>query len=229
MSCDCPQCKDNFHGFYENFFRESDLFYYYDRFADPDLSHQDQKFAWNNAHRIQSEAIKLVAKSLQQGHDLVGLYYLDESYTSEELSDWILSYICQDCWNTQPLPNRTFFYFFSPVTTDMFYAIDCNLDFVEKEPEFKKILLDFLVTMKNRYMTKHGLVCYDFRGFNYYYERIAGFPIYLHGLSTKEDYEIRKKGRLGMQIEDHPMASHGLLWEQLQEMFDDDGNYITNY
>lgn len=229
MSCHCEKCKDNFYEFYEIFFRRSPLFHYYDRFTDPDFPHQDRKLAWNNAHRIRSEAVNLVAKSLQQGHNFFGLDYLDESYTSEELSDWILNYICEDCWNSQPLPNRTFFYFFSPVATDMFYAIDCSLDFVEKEPEFKQNLLDFLVSMKNRYMTRNGLVCYDFRGFNYYYERIAGFPIYLHGLTTREDYEIRKKGRLTMQIEDHPMASHGLLWEQLQEMFDEDGQYITNY
>ena len=135
MSCHCEKCKDNFYEFYENFFRESDLFHYYELFSDPDLSHQDKKIAWNNAHRIRSEAVNLVAKSLQQGHNLFGLDYLDESYTSEELSDWILSYICQDCWDTQPLPNRTFFYFFSPVASDMFYAIDCNLDFVEKDKE----------------------------------------------------------------------------------------------
>ena len=229
MSCHCEKCKDNFYEFYEHFFRESDLFYYYSRFSDPELSHQDKRIAWNNAHRIRSEAVNLVAKSLKEGHNLFGLDYLDESYTSEELSDWILNYVCEDCWNTQPLPNRTFFYFFSPVATDMFYAIDCNLDFVEKEPYFKKNLLDFLVSMKNRYMTGNGLVCYDFRGFNYYYERIAGFPIYLHGLTTREDYEIRKKGRLSVKIEDKPRALHGIIWKQLQEMLDEDGMYITNY
>tara|TARA_Y100000593_G_C4168034_1_gene265449 strand:- start:359 stop:610 length:252 start_codon:yes stop_codon:yes gene_type:complete len=83
--------------------------------------------------------------------------------------------------------------------------------------------------MKSNHNCRNGLLCYGFESFNYYYERIAGFPIYLHNLTTREDYDIRKKGRLAMEIECHPLASHGLLWEQLQEMFDDDGIYITNY
>tara|TARA_R110001592_G_scaffold18816_14_gene77837 strand:+ start:32621 stop:33310 length:690 start_codon:yes stop_codon:yes gene_type:complete len=229
MSCHCEKCKDNLYECYEHFFEESNLFYHYERFSDPDLSHEERRTSWGRAHKIVAETLDSVAHSLKNGHNIIRFMHLAQSYTRKELSEWILNYVCEDCWNSQPLPHSTFFYFFSPVATDMYYAIVNSLDFVEKEPYFKKNCLDFLVSMKNRYVCRNGLVCYDFRGFDYYYENIAGFPIYLHGLTTREDYEIRKKGRLTMQIEDHPLASHGLLWEQLQEMFDEDGQYITNY
>ena len=111
----------------------------------------------------------------------------------------------------------------------MYYAINCSLGFVKKEPEFKKNCLQFLVTMKKKDVCRNGLLCEGFEGFNYYYERISGFPIYLHNLTTREEYEIRKKGRLGMEMECHPLASRGLLWEQMEEMFDEDGKYIRNY
>lgn len=229
MSCHCEKCKDNFYDFYGSFFEESDLFFHYERFSDTDLPHEERKIAWSKAHRIVMDALHSVESSLKKGYNFIRFAQQSESYTSEELSDWILNYVCHDCWDSQPLAHSTFFYFFSPLASDMYYAIVSSLDFVEKEEEFKKNCLNFLVKMKKTYDCRNGLLCYDFRGFNYYYEKIAGFPIYLHNLTTREDYEIRKKGRLGMQIEDHPMASHGLLWEQLQEMFDEDGNYITNY
>ena len=229
MSCHCDKCKDNFHAFYEEFFRHSDLFMEYQEFANTDLTHERRKVAWSRAHKIAMRGLKAVEDSLKRGYNLSRFLLDGETLSSQELSDWILNYICEDCWNSQPLPHSTFFYFFSPLVTDMYYAIDCSLDFVEKEPEFKKNCLNFLVSMKSNHNCRNGLLCYGFESFNYYYERIAGFPIYLHNLTTREDYDIRKKGRLAMEIECHPLASHGLLWEQLQEMFDDDGIYITNY
>lgn len=229
MSFHCSKCQDNFYAFYDEFFRESNLFQNLAHFSDNQVPHEQRRNAWSRAHSLVMEALQSVGTSLKSRCNFIRFTHIGLAYTSQELEQWILSYICEDCWNSQPLPYPTFFYFFSPIAADIYYVIDCSLDFVEKEPEFKKNCLNFLVTMKNRNVCRNGLVSYGFESFNYYYERIAGFPIYLHNLTTREEYEIRKKGRFAMEIECHPLASHGLLWEQLEEMFDEDGTYITNY
>ena len=229
MSCHCDECKGNIRRFYGKFFGPSDLFPDLQDFTKKNLSHNRRKVLWSRALEIATRGLKAAEDSLKRDC-ILNIFLPDgETLSSSEFSDWILSYICDDCWESQPLPHSTLFYFFSPVVTDLYYSLVCSLDFVEKEPYLKKNCLNFLVSMKKKYVCRNGLMCYNFRGFNYYYEKIAGFPIYLHGLTTRENYEIRKKGRLNMEIEDHPLASHGLLWKQLLEMFDEDGAYITNY
>ena len=138
MSCHCKQCKKNMLDFYYEFFKDSGLFRHLEDFSDNQLSDQRRGDAWTKAHNMVMEAIQAVNNCLKRDWNLIRFAHLEESLTRDELETWILGYICQKCWDSQPLRYPTNIYFFQPVAADLFYAIDSGRDFVKRNPGLKK-------------------------------------------------------------------------------------------
>jgi hypothetical protein len=230
MSCHCHQCKKNFLTFYKEFFERSPLFDYYSYFTENYTSDEEIKRYWNDANTLLKKSMASVYLCLNNG---VYLDTLNGPMTKEELSEWILDFVCEDCWANQPLPHSEFFYFISPIFSDVIYVLESDVYFTRRQPELVEGLSDLFIKLKNGYQTRNGLLCSGFVSYEYHFLNLFGYPMYLHGIALPEDirnsYEIRKRDRFNSEIECHPKASRGLLWKLTTEMFDDDGLLIKDY
>ena len=232
MSCHCQKCKKNFFTFYNDFFERSTLFNEYMIFSDNNTSDQQIRYSWNDANTLLKKTLTSVYNCLVNGVLLDTLSWLDPM-TKQELSYWILDFVCEDCWANQPLPHSEFFYFISPIFADMFYVLETDVYFTRQQPELVDGLSRLFLSLKNTYQTRNGLICEGFVSYEYHFLKLFGYPMCLHGIASPKDirnsYKIRQRHRFNSEIECHPKASRGLLWKLTMEMFDDDGLLIKDY